>query len=58
MKIMFVCTGNICRSAMAHKMLEKKIKENKLLNIEVYSCGVFAEQRDAQPLFGNRSYGR
>jgi protein-tyrosine-phosphatase len=24
---MFVCTGNTCRSAMAHHMLEKMIKE-------------------------------
>ena len=23
MKIMFICTGNICRSAMAHGLLEK-----------------------------------
>ena len=45
MKIMFICTGNICRSAMAHVMLEKRAKEaNK--NIEVYSCGVFAENGD------------
>ena len=29
---MFVCTGNTCRSAMAHHMLEKMIKEiNALL---------------------------
>ncbi len=44
MKIMFICTGNICRSAMAHKMLEKKAKE-KNKNIEVYSCGVYAQNR-------------
>lgn len=45
MNIMFICTGNICRSAMAHAMLEKKIKEiNK--DIEVYSCGIFAENGD------------
>ena len=42
MKIMFICTGNICRSAMAHKMLEKEAKkQNK--NVEVYSCGIWAE---------------
>ena len=45
MKIMFICTGNICRSAMAHRMLEKKAKEENK-NIEVYSCGVFAENGD------------
>ena len=47
MKIMFICTGNICRSAMAHKLMEKKIKDNDLKNIEVYSCGIFAENGDA-----------
>ena len=45
MKIMFICTGNICRSAMAHKMLEKRAKElNK--KIEVYSCGIWAQTDD------------
>ncbi len=45
MKIMFICTGNICRSAMAHKMLEKRAKEEKK-DIQVYSCGIFAENGD------------
>lgn len=45
MKIMFICTGNICRSAMAHRMLEKRAKEENK-DIEVYSCGVFAENGD------------
>ena len=40
-RIMFICTSNICRSAMAHGLLEKKIRElNK--NIEVYSSGIYA----------------
>ncbi len=45
MKIMFICTGNICRSAMAHMMLAKKAKEENK-NIEVYSCGIYAENGD------------
>lgn len=45
MKIMFICTGNICRSAMAHAMLKEKAKEQKK-NIEVYSCGLFAQNGD------------
>ena len=45
MKIMFICTGNICRSAMAEGML-KKIASDKKLNIEVYSCGIYAEDGD------------
>lgn len=46
MKIMFICTGNICRSAMAHKLMEKKIKDKNINNIEIYSCGIFAEDGD------------
>lgn len=46
MKIMFICTGNICRSAMAHKLLEKKLKDNNIQDIEVYSCGIYAEDGD------------
>lgn len=45
MKIMFICTGNICRSAMAHIMLESRAKEENK-NIEVYSCGVYAHNGD------------
>lgn len=59
MKIMFICTGNICRSAMAHKMLEKRAKEENK-NIEVYSCGVYAENGDVPTYEGvevMREYG-
>jgi len=45
MKIMFICTGNICRSAMAHVMLEQRAKEENK-NIKVYSCGVYAQNGD------------
>lgn len=42
-KIMFVCTGNICRSAMAHCYMQKKVydlgKENEYL---ISSCGTNA----------------
>lgn len=46
MKIMFICTGNICRSAMAHWLFNKKVKDLKLENIEVYSCGIYAQDGD------------
>lgn len=45
MKVMFVCTGNTCRSAMAKYLFEKIIKDNKK-NIDVYSCGIYAESGD------------
>ena len=46
MKIMFICTGNICRSAMAHKLFEKKLQDNNIKNVEVYSCGIYAQDGD------------
>ena len=41
MKIMFICTGNICRSAMAKALFQKMVEENNK-NIEVYSSGISA----------------
>ena len=46
MKIMFICTGNICRSAMAEWLLKQKIKDEKIEGIEVYSCGIYAQDGD------------
>ena len=41
MNIMFVCTGNTCRSAMAEGLAKKLIDEKKL-DINVSSSGIFA----------------
>lgn len=41
MNILFVCTGNTCRSPMAQALLEEMAKEKKL-DIKVKSAGVFA----------------
>ena len=49
MKVMFICTGNICRSAMAHWLMKKKLEERKIKNIEVYSSGIFAMKGDIPP---------
>lgn len=40
MKILFVCTGNSCRSAMAKGYLEKRLKELGKEGIEVSSAGL------------------
>lgn len=47
-RILMVCTGNICRSTMAHQVLEQKVRElareGDDLAIEVDSCGVSNEE--------------
>ena len=46
MKIMFVCTGNICRSAMAQWLMKKKLEDANREDIQVFSCGIFAYDKD------------
>ena len=40
MKILFVCSANICRSALAEVVLTKKLKESGIDGVEVNSAGV------------------
>ena len=47
MRILFVCTGNICRSAMAHHYMQKKLKELNMENEHIIeSAGTSAYTGD------------
>lgn len=39
MKIVFVCTGNACRSAAAEVILKKMIEDKGIPDVEIVSCG-------------------
>ncbi len=43
MKVLFICTGNTCRSVMAEFMV-KKLAQEKGLDWEAGSCGLAAER--------------
>lgn len=45
-KIVFVCTGNTCRSPMAQLLLEERLKEENLKGFEVSSAGIAAQKGD------------
>ncbi len=40
MNILFVCTGNTCRSPMAEGLFKDMLKKNKIDNIDVSSAGL------------------
>ena len=41
MKVLFICTANVCRSALAETILKKMLQEKELTDIVVESAGVY-----------------
>ena len=41
-RILFVCTGNICRSPTAEAMLKRMVAQGKIQDVEIWSRGVSA----------------
>lgn len=60
MKILFVCSANICRSALAEVILTKKLKESGIDGVEVNSVGLYnfaGEPRDPKMVLIARQAG-
>lgn len=45
-KIIFVCTGDTCRSPMAEELLKDKLKKANVKNVKVTSAGLMANVLD------------
>ncbi len=46
MKVIFVCSGNTCRSPMAQAIMMDALKKHNIENVEVDSFGLYCEKGD------------
>lgn len=54
--VIFICTGNICRSAMADGYLKYRLKQLKKENeIKVTSAGTHAMQGESSPVYAKKA---
>lgn len=47
MRILFVCTGNLCRSPMAEGLLRDKLARRRVADVEVLSAGTWGVDGEA-----------
>lgn len=57
--VIFICTGNICRSAMADGYLKYRLKElGKEQDVKVSSAGTHAKNGEASPEYAKRAIAK
>ena len=50
MRILFVCLGNICRSAMAEYMLKDYCEKNGITDVYIASAGI-SDEEEGNPIY-------
>ncbi len=56
--VIFICTGNICRSAMADGYLKHRLKELGRKDVVVRSAGTHAIQGEISPKFAKQAIAK